>query len=60
MMIEQRRNQLQKNNEERLHIGGEIQVIHLTNNGFNVFCLHKFDDYDNVEEAIFNNINNKS
>ena len=59
MMFEQRNNQLQKSVEDRLHIGGEIQVIHLTKDGFKVFCLHKFDDFPVAEKAIFSNFNTK-
>lgn len=55
MMQEQRDIQALKPKENRLYIGGEIQITHLTKDGFNSYCLCKFDDYDADEEAIYLN-----
>lgn len=55
MMQEQREIQALQPKESRLYIGGEIQITHLTKDGFNSYCLCKFDDYDADEEAIYLN-----
>lgn len=60
MMREQREIQSSKPEEERINIGGEIQIHYLTKNGFNVFSLEKFEDYDAIEAAIYENYNKDS
>jgi hypothetical protein len=55
MMNEQRAIQAAKPKEERLHIGGEIEVHHLSQHGFEVYTLHRFEDYTQVETAIYDN-----
>jgi hypothetical protein len=42
--------------EQRVHVGGEIQVIHLTKVGFNVSTLAKFDDFKETEQEIYQNL----
>jgi hypothetical protein len=54
MMDEQRAVQGSKPQEERLYIGGEIEVQHLSKDGFRAYTLHRFADYDCDETAIFN------
>jgi hypothetical protein len=46
MMEEQRAIQSRLPKGKRLHIGGEIQVHHLTKAGFSVETLDQFDDYE--------------
>ena len=55
MMKDQRERQSLQPKESRLYIGGEIQITHLTKNGYNAYSLCKFDDYDANEEAIYLN-----
>lgn len=55
MMQHQRELQSHRPKEERLYIGGEIHVIHLTKNGFSIYPLARFDDFDSDEDAIYRN-----
>jgi len=55
MMDEQRRVQSSVPPEERIFIGGEIQVHHLTKDGINIYTLAKFDDYADNEQKICSN-----
>ena len=55
MMEEQRKRQESVPRNKRVYIGGEIQVIHLTREGFNVFNLDRFDDYSETLNSIFYN-----
>ena len=55
MMQDQRERQILLPKEERLYIGGEIQITHLTNDGFNSYNLCKFEDYDADETSIYAN-----
>jgi hypothetical protein len=55
MMQDQRERQSLLPKEERLYIGGEILITHLTKDGFHSYNLCKFDDYDADEEAIYCN-----
>ena len=55
MMREQREIQSSKSEQERINIGGEIQIHYLSKNGFNVFALERFEDYDAIEAAIYEN-----
>ncbi len=55
LMVEQRAIQASYPKEERIYIGGEINIHYLTENGFSVFTLDRFDDYDSVEQAIYDN-----
>jgi hypothetical protein len=57
MMRAQRHIQSQAPPEQRVYIGGEIQIHHLTKNGFNVYTLDKFEDFDADERAIYENYN---
>jgi len=53
IMDKQRTVQASKPEEERIHIGGEIEVHYLSKGGFQAFTLHRFADYDRDEKAIF-------
>lgn len=53
MMDEQRTAQASLPEGERLYIGGEIQIHHLTSEGFHVYTLDRFDDYDRDEQSIY-------
>jgi hypothetical protein len=55
IMESQRKLQLSETKKNRVYIGGEIQVIHLTKDGFSSYPLCKFDDYDSDESAIYSN-----
>ena len=55
MMDEQRRVQASLPKSERIYVGGEIQVHHLTEQGFGVYTLHRFEDYARDETAIYHN-----
>jgi hypothetical protein len=56
MMEEQRRLQATKPVTERLFIGGEIVVMHLTRQGCTTFVLSQFDDFSAQLEAALGNI----
>lgn len=58
MMNEQRAVQAGKPKDERLYIGGEIEVHYLSTNGFSVFTLHRFPDYEQDETTIFDGCRN--
>lgn len=53
MMDEQRSTEASKTLSQRLYIGGEIQVHHLTKEGFAVYTLDRFDDYGRDEQIIY-------
>ena len=55
MMEEQRRNQEALPREERLYIGGEIQVLYLTADGCRSFKVGQFPDFEAHQRAIFDN-----
>ena len=55
MMEEQRRNQEALPREERLYIGGEIQVLYLTADGCRSFKVDQFPDFEAHQRAIFEN-----
>ncbi len=53
MMDEQRLIQASKPKNERVYVGGEIQIHHLSHDGFRVYTLHRFEDYARDEMAIY-------
>jgi hypothetical protein len=55
MMREQRSIQARNPKSERLYIGGEIQIHHLSKDGCCIYTLHRFDDYDDDEKVMFSN-----
>jgi hypothetical protein len=59
MMDEQREIQQSKPEDERIYIGGKILIHHLTNNGFSVYFLDQFDDFDKTQQSIFDNFNSR-
>jgi len=40
---------------KRVHIGGNIQIHHLTKDGFYIHTLHKFYDFESVQQMIYDN-----
>lgn len=56
IMENQRTIQASKPKDERLYIGGEIEVHYLSKAGFQVYTLHRFEDYARDETAIYDNI----
>ncbi|WP_144267127.1 hypothetical protein [Comamonas thiooxydans] len=55
MMKSQRELEAAKPASERLHIGGEIQVLHMTPQGTNSVCMYRFDDADAMDTVIRRN-----
>ena len=55
MMANQRTIQLSLPKDQRVYIGGEIQIHHLSKDGFQVYTLDRFEDYDRDERAIYEN-----
>jgi hypothetical protein len=53
MMDEQRTIQASKPKDQRVYVGGEIHIHHLSENGFSVCTLHRFEDYMRDETAIY-------
>lgn len=53
MMESQRNIQAQKPMADRMHIGGEIQVVQITHGSFVSYRLHRFDDFAATQRAIF-------
>jgi hypothetical protein len=60
MMDEQRAIQAARPKGERVYVGGEIQIHHLTQAGCAVFTLARFEDYDLIEQAIFRNFKSQN
>lgn len=58
LMEKQRTIQASKPKNERLYIGGEIEVHHLSKAGFQVCTFHRFEDYARDETAIYDNFRN--
>lgn len=59
MMAEQRKNESEKPDSERVYIGGEIIALVLTKDGCNHINIGKFDDFYADENTIFNNYSKK-
>jgi hypothetical protein len=53
MMDEQRATQRARPSKDRIYIGGEIQIHHLMQAGFNVYRLDRFDDFDADAQTMF-------
>lgn len=53
MMEEQRRNQQTKSANERIYIGGQCIVMHLTKDGCNTWTAFNFDDYEEQLARVF-------
>ena len=51
MMVDQRR--IEQASTNRVYIGGEIIIHHLTKQGFNVYTLDRFDDFESTDKTIF-------
>lgn len=54
-MDDQRAIQALRSNDERVYIGGEIEIYHLSKDGFAIYTLDRFDDYGKDEKAIYEN-----
>jgi hypothetical protein len=55
IMDRQRADQASLPQDKRVYIGGNIQVHHLTREGFFVYTLDQFEDYLQTENAIYKN-----
>jgi hypothetical protein len=55
MMESQRAIQATRPKAERVYIGGEIMVHHLTHQGFTIYVLDEFEDCEATECAIYEN-----
>jgi hypothetical protein len=55
MMDEQRAIQASIPKSERVYIGGEIQVHHLSEAGFDVYTIHTFEDFARDQTEIYDN-----
>ncbi|HEY45891.1 MAG TPA: hypothetical protein G4O14_03795 [Anaerolineae bacterium] len=53
IMDEQRLLQQSRPKDERIYIGGEIQIHHLTREGFVVYVLDQFEDFEVIQNAMF-------
>jgi hypothetical protein len=60
LMDEQRALQQSLPKNERVYIGGKIQVHHLTKAGFSVYILDQFEDFESVQQEIFDNFNTQN
>jgi hypothetical protein len=60
MMTEQRVNEASKPKENRVYVGGEIQIHYLSKEGFRIFTAHRFEDYANDETSVYTNFNSLS
>jgi len=58
-MNDQRRIQAIRPAHERLYIGGEIEVHHLTKDGFAFYTLYRFEDYDRDEKGYLSKLQAK-
>ena len=60
IMDKQRAIQATRPKNERVYIGGKIQIVHLTNLGFAVHTLDQFDDYEKIQNEIFSNFDSSN
>jgi len=56
LMNQQRSIQAKLPTQERVYIGGEIQIIHLTVAGFHLYRSAQFDDFEEQETAIYKSL----
>ena len=54
-MKQQRVSEAAQTPDKRIYIGGEIQVLHMTPQGTNSVCMHRFDDADAMDAVIRRN-----
>ncbi|MFY9935928.1 MAG: hypothetical protein WAK33_03605, partial [Silvibacterium sp.] len=59
LMNEQRTIQRKTAKAKRIHIGGEIQVYHLTKDECRIFTLDRFKDFSKTERAIYQRLLNR-
>jgi hypothetical protein len=55
----QRATQSTQSKENRIEIGGEIQVYFLTNDGYTVKTIDKFSDFEKVKKEIYDKFKNQ-
>jgi hypothetical protein len=55
MMDDQRSRERSQQHGQRLYIGGEIQIHHISKDGCAVYTLDRFEDYSQDEKAIYEN-----
>jgi hypothetical protein len=55
MMDDQRAIEASKPNDQRVYIGGEIELHYLSKSGFRVCTFDRFEDYAQDEKAIYDN-----
>lgn len=59
MMEEQRSNQDSLPWNNRVHIGGKIQIHHLTRDGISIYTLDQFEDFESLQQEIYDNYDSK-
>lgn len=59
MMDEQRYIQAKKSENERVYIGGERIIHHITKEGIVIYSLGKFDDFETTENDIYKDYEKK-
>jgi hypothetical protein len=57
MMDEQRTIQAKCSKEQRIYIGGEIQLHVLSDDGISIQTISRFDDLEQIEKEIYENYN---
>jgi hypothetical protein len=60
IMDNQRAAENSKPKEQRVYIGGEIQIHHLSRVGCAIYTLDRFEDYDRDEKAMYENFKERS
>jgi hypothetical protein len=55
MMDDQRAIEASKPKDQKIYIGGEIEIHYLSKNGFRVCTFDRFEDYAQDEKAIYDN-----
>lgn len=59
IMDEQRSLQQSRLQDERIFIGGKIQIHHLTKTGFAIYVIDQFDDFEETQQMIFDNYDSR-
>ena len=59
MMLEQRTIQATQPKGNKVYIGGEILVHHLSGSGFQVYVLDRFEDFKTTQQAIYKNFSKR-
>ena len=56
IMDDQRNMESSKPKDKRVYIGGEIEIHQLSKEGFCIYTLDRFEDYEENEKAMFENL----